>query len=523
MQERTVRDEKVGDLAMTPGQEAMIAPFEIVDLPGADAIAIKVEDRVYMLDVNQVEVLEAHPALVRVLRMWESSSEDQIIDSLVRDYDEELANMVLDDFKELTQAGYFSPSAPASRIYDPPVYTIMISTVHACNLRCSYCFSDAARKYKGKQRSIEFTTAKQSIDYLIGRYKDKGKPFYINFTGDGETMLNFEIIRQVVDYCEQIAAGPEGIKFRFGFVTNGTILPEDKMQYLIDHDVALTFSVDGPKEVHDSYRVLPNGRGSYDTLIANMQRYHERANTPKKATAVLTADHTNFVEIIKHYADLGLDRMSAKPPRTDGKNTWGLNQDSLERYKKGYSDLAVFLLQSVLKGDYRYIDLIANVNDYLGRFLGKLLNRSKNTYRCDAGKSRFVLSADGSIYPCQDLIGEKDMRIGSVEDGIYEERQQRYYEMGVDDREPCRSCFARYQCGGGCYANAHKVNGALDKPDEVKCDLVRHLVRLAVYMLCEIQRENPRAIKHIHRKFAGVQLENWGKSDSLESLQETAL
>ena len=51
----------------------------------------------------------------------------------------------------------------------------------------------------------------------------------------------------------------------------------------------------------------------------------------------------------------------------------------------------------------------------------------------------------------------------------------------VYSKEKCRSCFARFYCSGGCMANACLLNGDINQPHEISCDLERKRVECSLY------------------------------------------
>jgi uncharacterized protein len=50
-------------------------------------------------------------------------------------------------------------------------------------------------------------------------------------------------------------------------------------------------------------------------------------------------------------------------------------------------------------------------------------------------------------------------------------------------KEPCRSCWARFLCGGGCHAQAALRQGEIFHPDSLACELMRARLEGALYYL----------------------------------------
>ena len=63
----------------------------------------------------------------------------------------------------------------------------------------------------------------------------------------------------MVAYAKEVAA-KKGIKVEFSISTNGTLMTDEKIHFLVAHEFAVSISLDGPKESHDRYRIYRNDR-----------------------------------------------------------------------------------------------------------------------------------------------------------------------------------------------------------------------------------------------------------------------
>jgi uncharacterized protein len=73
-------------------------------------------------------------------------------------------------------------------------------------------------------------------------------------------------------------------------------------------------------------------------------------------------------------------------------------------------------------------------------------------YPCGAGAGYLGVSADGDLAACHRFVGDEEGAMGSLAAGIDRERQADWLaKRHVHRQEPCRSCWARYLCGGGCH------------------------------------------------------------------------
>jgi len=58
---------------------------------------------------------------------------------------------------------------------------------------------------------------------------------------------------------------------KFNMTINGTLLNKEKIKFLVQNQFSILISIDGPKEIHDRYRVFKNGKGTFNCLIKNLR------------------------------------------------------------------------------------------------------------------------------------------------------------------------------------------------------------------------------------------------------------
>lgn len=159
------------------------------------------------------------------------------------------------------------------------VTQLILSVTEDCNFRCRYCvfsgnyegFRDHSRKY------MDFSTAKKAIDQFFQLIETKKrynplKYATITFYG-GEPLLNFNLIRDCVNYID---SQYDDYSPKYNMTTNGSLLSEDKANWLMEHDFHILVSLDGPEEEHDRNRMYANGRGTFKDVMKNIRRIMDR-------------------------------------------------------------------------------------------------------------------------------------------------------------------------------------------------------------------------------------------------------
>jgi radical SAM protein with 4Fe4S-binding SPASM domain len=211
-------------------------------------------------------------------------------------------------------------------------------------------------------------------------------------------------------------------------------------------------------------------------------------------SAVLTAYCTDIAGIFSHlYDEVGARNIYMKPVNAPHDADHALNQHTLAAFQAGYLGLVEHILNRS-PGEILNRLLALNPEDFFMRFFYRIKDRTIQTYRCGAGKSGAYVDTNGRLYACAHFIGKSGWDIGHIDTGFDEDRRRKFASLTVDTREPCRSCFARYVCGGGCYYQAVLANGDISRPDEVKCELIRFLTRLAIRLVETLRIEHPQVL-----------------------------
>lgn len=367
-------------------------------------------------------------------------------------------NQMLDNIQEM-------------KSYDHDLFKVVYISLHTssqCNMACTYCFK--------KNRTIDqmkLENVKAFIDKIISIHPNAEK-YIVDPTGSGEPLLDLDLICDIGEYCKQKSDEVRKEVLPM-LVTNGTLLTLDAVDKLRKAGILFGVSIDGIKKVHDSKRIDYNGVGTHKTILKNIKRIKDR--TLLGAAVTLTNSNKDLVQTMKHLIKY-FPAISIKPVRSsNGKG--GICEDNIEEIKEEYSKLCSFLVNKTLGGDLSYISALLNGDDYLGKFLLRVILNQKVQTRCDAGLGRYSLATDGKIYTCPAAIDIKELEIGNLETGIDTQKQQNIWKV-LSERNKCDQCIAKFVCGGECMIMSYYAHGTIDDTDSIMCDLKKHLFILAI-------------------------------------------
>lgn len=145
---------------------------------------------------------------------------------------------------------------------------LILQVTQQCNLRCKYCaYSGNYYNRSHTSNRMDFETAKKAIDFYLKR-SEKADQLALSFYG-GEPLLEFELIKKCVSYILQRKGDK---KILFTMTTNGTLMTEDVIEFLVKYEFNLMISLDGDKKSHDINRRFKTGKGSFDIILENLSR-----------------------------------------------------------------------------------------------------------------------------------------------------------------------------------------------------------------------------------------------------------
>lgn len=410
---------------------------------------------------------------------------------------------VCDDIDELIQEGeLFSEGQRVNLddLYpdDPAVKAMCLHICHDCNLRCKYCFAGTGDYHTGKRSMLDDQTGKQAIDFLIASSGERHN-LDIDFFG-GEPLMNWPVVMSLTEYCEKRAA-ETGKDIRLTITTNALLLDEEKTKFINEHMKNCVLSIDGRPEVHDYMRPAPNGSGSY-RIVSDRIRTFLAARTSADSKyyehyvrGTYTRKNLDFSQDVIHLAEeLGARHISVEPVVSDEESFYRIRPEDLPEIEREYENLAEYLIRKKVDGDpVHFFHFLMDMQG--GPCLYKRLKG------CGVGAEYCAVTPDGDIYPCHQFTGEIEWKMGNVRDvetlldenrnllpgkkteEILDSRVRKIFiDRLMPDKEECRSCFARYHCGGGCPANSFHATGSLDGQYEIGCALAKKRLECSLWM-----------------------------------------
>lgn len=358
-----------------------------------------------------------------------------------------------------------------------PVSNMALFLTQFCNLKCIYCYGGAGRY--GTGGSMKEKTAFKAVDWLIEQ-SGKVKKIHVGFFG-GEPFLNFPLMKAVVKYAQKRVQETEK-EVAFYTTTNATLLDDEIIAFIKEHNVSFMISFDGPKEIQDLQRPFVSGKGSYDIIVPKIKKLLKvLPKTP--GHAVITAN-TDPQMVINALQEIGFMEVSFIPVSI---SLFGSESDITKSCRITENVLRLMEQESeawIRLTKNRDIESLKNLISYSQLYHGLILfmHNSKRYFPCGAGLGFVGVSCSGDVYLCHRFVGIDRYKLGSVFQKNLNREEYQKSPITITCNETCTDCFAKYYCAGGCKHDNEGSCGFIFRPSEDMCKLRRREVELAAYI-----------------------------------------
>lgn len=393
---------------------------------------------------------------------------------------------------------------------DKNMSQLTLEVTERCNLRCKYCIyqDDHNDFHKFSDRDMTFDIAKKAIDFTYERTNDK---FYIAFYG-GEPLLNFKLIKQSVEYAEQLVKDKT---LDFSMTTNATLITEDIAKYLADHKFNVMISLDGPEDIHDENRVFKDGSGSFKYVIRGL-KFLLDAYKDKPEGSLSISMVTNGPNYKEKYEKIQtfFDEAEWLPKLTVSASYASSGRHSSDyvlpnmRDDKSYGNKEVdpIMEWSINKQGSKYNSKSLFTNAHVQRNLHMIHRRDlveepmKDYYFngcCVPGSRRLHVNVEGDFLPCE-RVGTVPA-LGNVYSGFNIDSIKKHYvnDFMNEAVKYCKNCWAIHLCTS-CYMECFDNDKINLSYRHKGCDYVRYTLEQSLILYHEILENDPESLRPLN-------------------------
>jgi len=338
-----------------------------------------------------------------------------------------------------------------------------------CNLDCAYCFFLSKEMlYPGSRFRMADELLERYIRELIDAHVN-APVVEVSWQGGEPTLMGLEFFRRSVELVNQYLQ--PGQVAEYTIQTNGTRLDEQWAAFFSEHDFLVGISLDGPREIHDVYRVTRGGRGSFDQVMRGLGHLRAGGVRFNVLTTVNAANEHRGREVYRFLRDECAARFVQFIPVIervseaggDGEDPWFSWRDrplytqtgelvtNRSVSAEGYGRFLIDVFEEWVRRDVGEV-YVQMFDTTLANWVGE---RAGMCVHCETCGLALALEHNGDVYSCDHFV-EPRYRLGNIGeqrlvDLVGSERQKQF---GLDKRDTlpryCRECDLRFACHGGC-------------------------------------------------------------------------
>lgn len=327
----------------------------------------------------------------------------------------------------------------------PKHLEVWLHVINNCNLKCKYCY--VKKDERSMSEKLGFRIIKKLFETAR---KNNYKKIKIKFSG-GEPLLEFEKVIKFNKYAKKLAK-ENSIIYESVVLSNGILLDKKKLELLKKNKINLMVSIDGLKKDHDSQRIFPNGKGTFEIITQKLQLCLDNNIVPDISITVTKKSVKNLFELVASLLDKNIYSFSLnffRETECVQADTQGLD------FSKNDKTFINGLMKTfkVIEDKLPNEVFLNNLSDRA--LLGVFRERT-----CGVGNSYLVINHKGEISKCQMKMNEV---ITTINDSNFLDKIQTSKKSvqnpTVDKKPTCRKCIWKYYCCGGCPVMARHFYG----------------------------------------------------------------
>jgi len=313
---------------------------------------------------------------------------------------------------------------------------LILYITNQCNLNCSYCFVDKSEEV------MKIQTYKK----IFEEYKEKINS--ITFFG-GEPLLQFELIKQIIEYNEK-----NNYRYNYIINTNGINIDNNIIELCKKNNILLNISLDGNKK--------SNSKNRFDAKIFKLVERNIKAIKKEGIqfiiNYVITTNNIKYItESIKYF--LNNDFMDICF-LIDYDAIW--SKKHIEELRKQLEKSIPIMLKAKNEDFIKIYPIYNKINHII---------EEKDSIKCNFGNDNMVVYCDGKKYPCISFAKNNDYEIIGKE-SIF---------TNICNVEKCKECEHKNICDNNCmckfcYSNKKSEIDVNCECEKIFIDIAKRIV-----------------------------------------------
>jgi len=339
------------------------------------------------------------------------------------------------------------------------IHVLAKPTGSTCNLNCAYCFYlKKENLYPGSRFRMSDEVLENYISQLIGSHRTD--EVTVAWQGGEPTLMGVDFYRRAIAFQEKHRK--PGMTFENTLQTNGTLLNDEWCAFFRENNFLIGISIDGPRKLHDEYRVDRAGKPTHDRVMRGLRLLQKHG---VEYNVLVTVNRTNAnspLETYRYLRDAAGTSWMQFIPAIERLNSEGV---ALHQEGTTVSDRTVTPEQW---GNF----LIAIFDEWVRHDVGTVFVQTfEAAVRNWLGPGSsgmcvfdpicghgLALEHNGDLYACDHFVEPRYMLGNILQSPMIEmvgSGQQRKFGHDKLDTLPrfCRECTVRFACHGECPKN----------------------------------------------------------------------
>lgn len=353
----------------------------------------------------------------------------------------------------------------------PPAFHMLSKpTGAACNLDCKYCF------FLSKDMLYPNDRLRMSDDILEGYIKQlfeshSTPSVTVAWQGGEPTLMGLDFFKRSIEFVNKYRR--PGQQVEYTFQTNGVLIDDKWAKFFKEHRFLVGLSVDGPQEIHDTYRVTKAGNGTFAQVMRGFEHLRTHAVDYNVLCTVNAANGDRGREVYRFFRDeLKAEWLQFIPiiERATPETLPIANQGWSDRpggQRLLYTQAGALVTERSVKPEQYGRFLVDVFEEWVRRDVGKVYVQLFDvTLEAYFGSYKLCIHAptcgygpaiehNGDVYSCDHYV-EPKYKLGNIAErhmlDMVASPQQR--QFGIDKQAKltmqCRECEVRFLCNGGC-------------------------------------------------------------------------
>ncbi len=315
-----------------------------------------------------------------------------------------------------------------------------------CQLACDYCFylDEVKRRVLGNFDLMSISVLENMIKKVFSIAKHSVN---IAFQGGEPLLAGLDFFENYIELIDKYNV--RNLPVNHALQTNGILLDAEYANFFKKHDFLLGVSLDGPKNIHDAYRIYPNKKSSFDQVMKGINFLRE-ADVPFNILTVVTnklSDNVSEADTFFKKEDFKYHQYipCIQPQKVNLGQELFLDADHYGKFLCESFDLWYKDFMAGLVSYNRHFD------NWLGMLLGIMPEQCGMSGHCNP---QLVIESNGNAYPCDFYCSDKyclgSILNKSLSDLVSSEIAKNFLRESLKIEPQCQQCKWSSICRGGC-------------------------------------------------------------------------